>query len=279
MAASAASTPPPTDLMPTARHAKSNKKGPVADPKDAARRQVSCPHCPLRQLKIFRPFTPQELAFVSEFKTGELTVEAGSMLFLEGTSSAHLYTVFSGWAFRYKLLPDGRRQILNYCFPGDFIGLQGSVMQEMQHSIEALSNMVLCVFQREGLWRLFESHAGLSFDVTWLAARSEQLLDQQLLSVGRRTAIERCAYMLLHLARRAEELELMGAPNKVRIPITQQHIADTLGLSLVHTNRTLAQLIRERVIRWKEHEYEILNSKRLADIAGDDLESAVRPLL
>ena len=78
------------------------------------------------------------------------------MLFLEGTSSAHLYTVLSGWAFRYKLLPDGRRQILNYCFPGDFIGLQGSVMNEMQHSIEALSDMVLCVFQREGLWRLFE---------------------------------------------------------------------------------------------------------------------------
>ena len=104
------------------------------------------------------------------------------MLFLEGTSSAHLYTVLTGIAFRYKLLPDGRRQILNYCFPGDFIGLQGSVMQEMQHSIEALSDIVLCVFQREGLWRLFEIHAGLSFDVTWLAARSEQILDQQLLS-------------------------------------------------------------------------------------------------
>ncbi len=267
--------------MATTRSKKTSgtKKEPVADPKDAARRQVSCQRCPLRSLKIFRPFTPEELAFVSEFKTGELTVESGSMLFLEGASSAHLYTVLSGWAFRYKLLPDGRRQILNYCFPGDFIGLQGSVMQEMQHSIEALSDMVLCVFQREGLWRLFETHAGLSFDVTWLAARSEQMLDQQLLSVGRRTALERCAYLLLLLARRAEELELMGAPSKVRVPITQQHIADTLGLSLVHTNRTLARLIRDRVIRWKEHEYEILNRNRLADIAGDDLESSVRPLL
>jgi CRP/FNR family transcriptional regulator, anaerobic regulatory protein len=257
-----------------------NKNMPMADPKDAARRQVPCERCPLRKMEIFRPFTAEELAFVGTFKTGELTAEAGSMLFLEGTSSAHLYTVLSGWAFRYKSLPDGRRQILNYCFPGDFIGLQGSLMQEMQHSIEALSDMVLCVFQREGLWRLFETYAGLSFDVTWLAARSEQILDQQLLSVGRRSAVERCAYLLLHLARRAEELNLMGAPNKVRIPITQQHIADTLGLSLVHTNRTLARLIRDRVIRWKEQEFEILNRSRLGEIAGDEgSESVVRPLL
>ena len=229
------------------------KKAPTADPQDAAKRQVPCQRCPLRKLKIFRPFTAEELTFVATFKTGELTAEAGSMLFLEGASSAHLYTVLSGWAFRYKLLPDGRRQILNYCFPGDFIGLQGSVMEEMQHSIEALSDMVLCVFQREGLWRLFESYAGLSFDVTWLAARSEQILDQQLLSVGRRSAMERCAHLLMLFAGRAEGLELAGAPNKVRIPITQQHIADTLGLSLVHTNRTLGRLIRDRVISWKEH--------------------------
>ncbi len=263
--------------MPRSRN---NKKVPMADPKDAARRQIPCQRCPLRKLQIFRPFTAEELAFVATFKTGELTAEAGSMLFLEGTSSAHLYTVLSGCGFRYKLLPDGRRQILNYCFPGDFIGLQGSVMQEMQHSIEALSDMVLCVFQREGLWRLFETHAGLSFDVTWLAARSEQILDQQLLSVGRRSAIERCAHLLLLFACRSEELELAGAPNKVRIAITQQHIADTLGLSLVHTNRTLGRLIRNRVIRWKEQEFEILSRNRLAELAGEvETAKAVRPLL
>ncbi len=92
--------------------------------------------------------------------------------------------------------------------------------------------------------------------------------------------MERCAHLLLLFAFRAEGLELAGAPNKVRIPITQQHIADTLGLSLVHTNRTLGRLIRDRVIRWKEQEFEILNRNRLAELAGE-VESAetVRPLL
>jgi len=150
----------------------------VNDQEQGSRRATSAlPTLPPAQAQnIPTLHTPEELAFVSRFKTGEVALKAGAPLFLEGAASAHLYTVLSGLAFRYKLLPDGRRQILNYCMPGDFIGLQGSVMHEMQHSVEALSDMVLCVFNREGLWRLFENHAGLSFDVTWLAVRSEQTL-------------------------------------------------------------------------------------------------------
>jgi len=261
-------------------HKNSRKQLGMADLKRTAKRQIPCDRCPLRGQKIFRPFTKKELAFVKSFKTGELSAEAGTMLFLEGTNSAHLYTVLSGWAFRYKSLPDGRRQILNYALPGDFIGLQGSVLTEMEHSIEALTDMVLCVFQREGLWRLFETHAGLSFDVTWLAARSEQILDQQLLSVGRRSAAERCAHLLLHLAQRVSEVGLSTSSSKFRVPITQQHIADTLGLSLVHTNRTLAKLTRDRIIRWKEHEFEILDRDELAELAGyDGTSETIRPLL
>jgi len=252
----------------------------MADKKELLGRQVPCQLCPLRKLEIFRPFTPEELAFVSGFKTGEVSVKAGAPLFLEGSSCAYLYTMLSGLGFRYKLLPDGRRQILNYCMPGDFLGLQGSVMNEMQHSVEALSDMVLCVFKREGLWRLFETHAGLSFDVTWLAARSEQMLDQQLLSVGRRSALERCAHLLLHLSDRLTEVGMTRSRNAVSIPITQQHIADTLGLSLVHTNRTLGRLMREGVIRWREREFDILDRDRLAELASEEgMVGAVRPLL
>jgi CRP-like cAMP-binding protein len=252
----------------------------MADKKELPGRQVPCQLCPLRKLDIFRPFTSEELAFVGRFKTGEVAVKAGDPLFLEGSSCSNLYTLLSGLAFRYKLLPDGRRQILNYCMPGDFLGLQGSVMLEMQHSVEALSDMVLCVFPREGLWKLFESHAGLSFDLTWLAARSEQMLDQQLLSVGRRSAVERCAHLLLHLAARLGEVGMTSSQRTVSIPITQQHIADTLGMSLVHTNRTLGRLMREGAIRWREKEFEILDRERLAELASaEEVVGAVRPLL
>ena len=101
-------------------------------------RKVPCEKCPLRAVECLREFTAKELEFVSNFKSGELNVEAGTSILLQSTNSAHLYTILSGWAFRYKTLPDGRRQILNYALPSDLIGLQGSVNDEMQHSVEAL---------------------------------------------------------------------------------------------------------------------------------------------
>src|SRR6266404_2104326 len=83
-------------------------------------RKVPCESCPLRGKAVFRPFSEPELEFVKQFKVGELSVEAGATVLGEGTNSPHLYTVLSGWAFRYKTLPDGRRQIVNYALPGDF---------------------------------------------------------------------------------------------------------------------------------------------------------------
>ena len=129
-------------------------------------RQQPCETCPLRGLEAFRNFADHELSFVSGFKTGELVAEAGATVLLEGHKSPHLFTVLSGWGFRYKVLPDGRRQVLNFVMPGDFVGLQGTMLGEMQHSVEALSNMLLCVFQRGDLWKLFSNHPGLAFDLT-----------------------------------------------------------------------------------------------------------------
>src|ERR1700710_182175 len=171
-------------------------------------RKVPCEKCPLRAVECLREFTAKELEFVSTFKTGELNVQAGTSILLQSTNSAHLYTVLSGWAFRYKTLPDGRRQILNYAMPSDLLGLQGSVNDEMQHSVEALTDVMLCVFPREKLWDLYTNYPTLAFDVTWIAAREEQILDEGLLSVGRRSAMERLAYLLLAIFERAEDIGL-----------------------------------------------------------------------
>ena len=153
--------------------------------------------------------------------------------------------MLSGWAFRYKMLDDGRRQILNYALPADMVGLQGALMREMEHSVEALTPLTLCVFPRAKLWELYAKLPSLAFDITWLAAREEQLIDENLVSVGRRTALERIAYLLLHLFVRAQEAGLTKG-NSIQFPFTQQHLADTLGMSLVHTNKTLKRLTASR---------------------------------
>ena len=221
----------------------------------------------MRAVSVFGISRAKELEFVSSFKSGELNVQAGTSILLQGTNSAHLYTLLSGWAFRYKTLPDGRRQILNYALPADLIGLQGSVNDEMQHSVEALTDVMLCVFPREKLWNLYTDYPTLAFDVTWLAAREEQILDEELLSVGRRTAMERIAYLLLPLFQRAEEVGLTKG-NSIQFPFTQQHVADTLGMSLVHTNKTLQRLTATKTMRWKDRKFEMLDREALAKIAN-----------
>lgn len=238
-----------------------------------------CTKCPIRQIAGFRKFSAEELAFVSSFKTGELTVDGGTTILSEGTQSAHLFTVLSGWGFRYKTLEDGRRQILNFLLPGDFIGLQASLIDSMGHSVEALTPMLLCVFQRDRLWDVYKNYPSLAFDVTWLAAREEQMLDNHLLSIGQRTAEERAAYLLLFLFARAE-VRGMTRGTRIAFPFTQPHIADTLGLSLVHTNRILNRLVRLKIIAIGKRELEIVNRDKLVAIAKwEDREPVVRPFI
>ena len=229
-------------------------------------KQTSCTKCTLKKLKCFRPLEVGEISFLERFKTGEFVAEPGATILLEGSSSPHLFTVLSGWAFRYKTLHDGRRQILNFALPGDFIGAQASLFKEMQHSVEALTSMVLCVFPRERMWELYSQFPELAFDLTWLIARSERMLDETLLSVGQRSALERVAYVILHLFHRTKELDLVHG-RSMKIPFTQQHIADALRLLLVHTNKTLRTLTERRCLRWKGNAIEILDERQLAEIA------------
>jgi CRP-like cAMP-binding protein len=156
--------------------------------------------------------------------------------------------------------------------PGDFLGLQSSVLNEMQHSVEALSDVLLCVFPREKLWSLYSNHPGLGFDLTWIAAREEMIVDDHLLSVGRRTALERVAYLILHIYRRASDAKLNDGPN-LKAPLTQQHVSDILGMSLVHTNKTLRRLFDRKLVRWRDRTITILDQAGLAELAGYDEQS------
>lgn len=242
-------------------------------------RKYPCEQCPLMRRKLFRDFNRKELSFVSKFKRGELSVDRGATVLAEGTRNPHLYTVLIGWGFRYKLLPDGRRQIVNYVMPGDLIGLQGSLMGEMQHSIETLSPMILCVFEREELMTLYREHPELAYDVTWLASREECMLDENLLSVGRRNALERLAYLLAFLVNRSRAVGLTNGSTPL-LPITQQHVADTLGLSLVHTNKTVRKLIDRKMVRWLDRGCEVVDVDGLAELARWDPSSEdVRPFI
>lgn len=231
-----------------------------------------CDRCPLRERPSLRQFTSSELNFIKTFKTDEMHVDGGATFLRQGASSDHLYTVLNGWAFRYKTLDDGRRQILNYALPADLIGLQGTLMGEMEHSVEALTRVTLCAFPRTKILELYSKFPSLAYDLTWLAAREEQIIDENLLSVGRRTALERTAYLLLHLFVRAQEAGLTQG-NTIQFPFTQQHLADALGMSLVHTNKTLKRLFASKAVSWKDRQFEMIDRAMLVQIAGEDVKT------
>jgi CRP/FNR family transcriptional regulator, anaerobic regulatory protein len=119
----------------------------------------------------FMPVNAEELKFIEAFRTSTTAVKAGATILHEQKPNGKLFTLYSGWAFRYKTLSDGRRQILNFLLPGDFIGLQQKFADGPMHGIEAVTDASLCVFPREGLWELFRNFPNLGYDITWLAAR------------------------------------------------------------------------------------------------------------
>lgn len=238
-----------------------------------------CFACPLRRLDLFSDLEETEVASIQQFKAGELKVEAGTQVLMEGGNSPQLYTALRGMGLRYKTLDDGRRQVINFVFPGDFIGLQATMMGEMKHSVVASTAMTLCVFDRAEFWRFFRDHPARAFDITWLAAVEEHFLGEALTSIGQRSALERMAWAITRICLRAKALGLTVG-NRCPLPYKQQDLADALGLSLVHTNKTLAKLRDRQLANWSNGALQIHDLEGLAHLARVDLaRPMVRPLI
>jgi CRP-like cAMP-binding protein len=241
--------------------------------------QVPCNECQLRACGLFKRVTDQELNSIDEIKREHLKMAAGEEIIRIGDEAPEIYTLYSGWAFRYKTLPDGRRQILNFLLPGDLLGLQAAMFEASLYGIEALTEVQLCVLPRKKVWALFGQMPGLTFDVAWLGSRSESFVDENLTSVGRRTAAERVAALIVTLYKRAKALRMADGEAFV-FPLTQQHIADALGLSLVHTNKTLAKLKRMGMYQQENGTMILTNPRVLERVAQHfDEEVPVRPLI
>lgn len=240
---------------------------------------VTCDKCPLRASGAFVPFTADEAKFMQRFKVGELTVAPGTRFLTEKTTSPQVYTALTGLGLRTKSMPKGRRQVVNFVFPGDFLGLQAGIMGEMGHSVIATTDMTLCVFDRAELWTLFRSQPDRAFDMTWIAASEEMFLGEALATLGQRTALQAVAWALFRLYRRGAVLGLTRG-TRMPLPFRQQDLADALGLSLVHTNKTLAKLKARNLAVWQDGLLTLPDRDALAEIAGvetDDMRP--RPLI
>jgi CRP/FNR family transcriptional regulator len=234
-----------------------------------------CEECGLRGNPAFLQVPDEEVRTIESFRSGTRVVDAGTSIVDEERTAPQLFTLYSGWAFRFKTLSDGRRQILGFLLPGDFIGLQDEFVDGHTHGVEAVTGVTLCTFERSRLWELFHTRPKLGYHITWLAAREEKMVDDNLVTAGRRNAAERVAMLLMHLYRRAERVGMVR-DGWAEFPFNQQHIADALGLSLVHTNKTLRRLQHLGLYKLDNGWLRIMEPRALERL-GDYFERPLQP--
>jgi len=176
----------------------------------------------------------------------------GTDLIVAGDAPTYGFVVEAGWAIRYTLLADGRRQVLNVLMPGDMFDLQVFIAAEADHSVTAITDMTVKTFKAEDLLNIFNLSGRLAQALWWASVQEEAMLREQIVRNGRRNAAERIAHFLLELHRRALIVD-EGSGTGFRLPLTQTLIGDALGLTSIHVNRVLKRFRDEGMKAIAEH--------------------------
>lgn len=194
-----------------------------------------------------------------------LKLGTGQTLFHEGDPATRVFTLTAGTLKLYKLLPDGRRQVTGFMHPGDFLGM--SMDDEHAFSAEALEDAHLCWFPRNRFDDFIEEHGAMERELYRMAATELAAAQQQMVLLGRKTAAERLASLLLLLAKRAERPAERTA-NVVRLPMSRSDIADYLGLTKETVSRVFSSFRHDRLIRLRAaDEVEIIDAQGLEQLA------------
>ncbi|MGE0666759.1 MAG: Crp/Fnr family transcriptional regulator [Sphingomonadales bacterium] len=193
----------------------------------------------------------------------------GTDLINAGDAPTHGFVVETGWAIRYSLLSDGRRQVLNVLMPGDIFDLQVFVAAEADHSVTAITDMTVKTFKAEDLLNLFHLSGRLAQALWWASVQEEAMLREQIVRNGRRNAGERIAHFLLELHRRALIVG-EGSEEGFRLPMTQTLIGDALGLTSIHVNRILKRFRDQELIRRTGQWIELTDIEALVELCDFD---------
>ena len=193
------------------------------------------------KLSSYVTLTREETAFLAELERTVCRQPARADLLRQGDRYGEASVLRDGWAIRHKALPDGRRQVINFVLPGDIIGTYSNLFECADHSVSTLTAAEVASFPPERIVELFQGFPRLAAALAWAGAREEAMVAERLLSLGRRTALERVAHLIVELLRRLSVVNMAEGGN-FTLPVTQEIMADALGLSIVHVNRTLRRL-------------------------------------
>lgn len=238
--------------------------------------QTKCNACPIRKMALFRGVPEEELGWTQAFRDAQYLLPAREALYREGDIAHSLYTLFEGWLFLFKILDNGKRQILRFVLPGDFFGFQVNgtgAGAGYTHGSQSLVESKLCAFPRTRLRSMMEKQPQLAIGLAEMGMHDMTLCQHHLIGTGRKKARESIAFLLLELFHRVR----MQMPNgydedsgSIIFPLTQEDIGDVVGLTSVHVNRILKEMERGGLIRCQRKRLTVLDEEALMEIGQFD---------
>ncbi|MGQ0560126.1 MAG: Crp/Fnr family transcriptional regulator [Sphingosinicella sp.] len=226
------------------------------------------PNAFVRKLTQFAPLGDEEIsALVRLCEPADLR-NAGDDLVCEGDRPQHVYLLLDGWGYRYKFGRDGGRQIVAFLVPGDLCDIKAFLLDRMDHSIGLLSEARVRAIPAIELIELMDRFPMIERALWWASLVDEATLREWLLNIGQRDAFERIAHLFCELWVRLQVVGLVDADDAFDLPLTQEGLGDTTGLTPVHVNRTLQRLRREKLIATRRGHIEICDPRRLAEVSG-----------
>jgi CRP-like cAMP-binding protein len=196
-----------------------------------------------------------------------LNLKRGRQLTQEGDTGHKAFVLQKGWACSFKILPNGSRQIISFPIAGDIIGLRSVLLRTADHSFSAITDAIVSAVEAAHVLQCVTEFPRLGAALLWAASRDEAMVVEHLVSIGRRSAIERTAHFFMELA---ERLSLIGQATETEFecPLSQFVIADALGLTAIHVNRVLRELRERGLLTVRRKTVRIQDLDGLRKLAG-----------
>ena len=223
---------------------------------------VDCAHCRTRFLSVCSALDDEELHALAQI-VDPRCISARTTLFSQGEDATSVFNITEGMARLYKLLPDGRRQIIGFALPGDFLGL--SLSDKFSFCADAVDDMRVCRIPRSKFSQQLDEKPHLMKRLHEMAANELMIAQDQLVVLGRRSAEERVAVFLIGMRKRFATIHHLSPT--VPLPMSRQDIADYLGLTIETVSRTFSKFFKEKTLLNVPDGVRILDNDKLSALA------------
>ncbi|HEY0626865.1 MAG TPA: Crp/Fnr family transcriptional regulator [Allosphingosinicella sp.] len=223
----------------------------------------------IRKLERFATLHQADVAALTQATANARWVGRRHDLIREGDRPGVVFVILEGWAFRYKILPSGTRQVLAHLMPGDCCDLHIGLLDEMNHSIQTTTRAYVATIDRHLMDVMLERYPAIAKAMYISQLVDEGTMRAWITSMGRRASIERVAHLMCELYLRARNIGLTEE-DRLELPLSQPMLADSLGMTAVHLNRVLKKLRLDNAMTLQRGSLTITDPGKLAQIAGFD---------